>query len=338
MDFRNHRAAWTGKELVDKTDSWQYHFSAAENAEIRSLAERLVASMTPEQLRHLKPKDCPLPSLERQLARMSDDLELGRGFILLRGLEVDMSQEVVEAAYLALGAHLGVFVGQNASGDLLGHVRDDGSDPSDPTVRKYRLKVEQPFHVDGSDAVGLLCLKTAKSGGKSSIVSSVTIYNELVRRRPDLEPLTREPLYLDSYGQHKEGEDPWFKVPVFTGTRDNPSFFYIRWYVDQCQGVHPQVPRLRKEQIELLDLIDQLADEFKLDMDFQPGDIQLLSNRVILHAREGYEDWDEPDRKRHLLRLWLTLHRNAVDGKGVGGIDSKNGVKGLEPIAVSAKI
>jgi alpha-ketoglutarate-dependent taurine dioxygenase len=54
-------------------------------------------------------------------------------------------------------------------------------------------------------------------------------------------------------------------------------------------------------------MIEEIANspEFHVEMDFMPGDIQLLNNAVILHAREAYTDFDEPDRKRHLLRLWL---------------------------------
>jgi TfdA family taurine catabolism dioxygenase TauD len=40
-------------------------------------------------------------------------------------------------------------------------------------------------------------------------------------------------------------------------------------------------------------------------MELQPGDIQLVHNHTILHDRTAFEDFPEPERKRHLLRLWL---------------------------------
>ena len=49
------------------------------------------------------------------------------------------------------------------------------------------------------------------------------------------------------------------------------------------------------------------SPELYFDMDLAPGDIQWLSNHTILHARTGYGDYPEPERKRHLLRLWLSL-------------------------------
>jgi hypothetical protein len=243
----------------------------------------------------------------------------------VRGLPVDeLGEDGSAVAYVVLGVHLGVPVSQNAAGDLLGHVRDDGSDPNDPTVRRYRTRLAQPFHVDGSDVVGLLCLQPAKSGGLSQIVSSVTVYEEVARRRPDLEPLLHEPWFFDRYGEQRPGEQPWFAMPIVTGLPERFRFTYLRWYIDKAQS-HPEVPRLTVAQVELLDLIDELASDptLHLDMDFVPGDIQWLANRTILHSRTGYEDHEDPARRRHLLRLWLTLHRNTVAGVGVGGIPVK---------------
>jgi hypothetical protein len=256
----------------------------------------------------------------------ADELDRGRGFVLVRGVPVDgLGEEGSAIAYVILGVHLGVPVSQNAAGDLLGHVRDDGSDPDDPTVRRYRTRLAQPFHVDGSEVVGLLCLQPARSGGLSQIVSSVTVYEEVARRRPDLEPLLHERWYFDRYGEERAGERPWFAMPILSGLPNRFQFVYLRWYIDKAQS-HPDVPRLTDAQVELLDLIDALAQdpELHLDMDFAPGDIQWLANRTILHSRTAYEDHDDPAQQRHLLRLWLTLHRNTVEGAGVGGIPVKS--------------
>ena len=267
----------------------------------------------------------PLPALSKLIEGWADELDAGRGFVLVRGVPVDvLGEEGAAIAYVALGLHLGVPVSQNAAGDLLGHVRDDGSDPDDPTVRRYRTRLAQPFHVDGSDVVGLLCLQPAKSGGLSQIVSSVTVFEEVARRRPDLVGLLQAPWYFDRYGEEWPGERPWFEMPIVSGLPERFQVVYLRWYIDKAQS-HPDVPRLTDAQVELLDLIDGLAQEpeLHLDMDFVPGDIQWLANRTILHSRTAYKDHDDPARRRHLLRLWLTLHRNVVEGAGTGGIPVK---------------
>jgi hypothetical protein len=321
-DVSLNRAAWRGADLA-AANEWVHELSAAEIDELFDAVEVVRRSGGP--LDELRQEQVPLPMLSPVIDGWADELDAGHGFVLVRGLAVDeLGEQGASIAYVVLGVHLGVPVSQNADGDLLGHVRDDGSDPEDPTVRRYRTRLAQPFHVDGSDVVGLLCLQPAKSGGLSQIVSSVTVYNEVARRRPGLEPLLHEPWYFDRYGEERPGERPWFAAPIVSGLPDRFRFVYLRWYIDKAQD-HPDVPRLTDAQVELLELVDDLTQDpqLHLDMDFTPGDIQLLANRTILHSRTAYEDHDEPARRRHLLRLWLTLHRNVAAGTGLGGIPVK---------------
>jgi hypothetical protein len=316
-------AAWRGVDLA-KSREWVHDLSSAE---VDELAEAVSAARKSGiDAATLRRGDIVLPRLGPVIDDWADALDTGRGFVLVRGLPVDELGEADAAlAYVALGLRLGVPVSQNAEGDLLGHVRDDGSNPNDPTVRRYRTRLGQPFHVDGSDIVGLLCLRPAKSGGLSQIVSSVSIYHELLQRRPDLVPLLSATWYFDRYGEERAGEKPWFAMPIVSGLPGRFRFTYLRWYIDKAQD-HPAVPRLSAEQVELLDLVDELAQDplLRLDMDFLPGDIQLLANRTILHARTEYEDDPDPELRRHLLRLWLTLYRNTTDGGGRGGIPVKS--------------
>jgi hypothetical protein len=321
-DVSLHPAFWRGAELATSRE-WVHDLSAAEVAELVDAVATVRRSGVP--LDALRREQVPLPRLSPVIDGWADELDGRRGFVLVRGLPVEeLGEQGASIAYVVLGVHLGVPVSQNADGDLLGHVRDDGSDPEDPTVRRYLTRLAQPFHVDGSDVVGLLCLQPAKAGGLSQIVSSVTVYNELARRRPDLEPLLHEPWYFDRYGEERVGERPWFAAPIVSGLPDRFRFVYLRWYIDKAQR-HPEVPRLTDAHVELLDLIDELTEDpqLHLDMDFTPGDIQLLANRSILHSRTAYEDHDDAARRRHLLRLWLTVHRNVAAGTGLGGIPVK---------------
>ena len=142
--------------------------------------------------------DFPLPKLAAAIAGWMEQLDHGRGFLLVRSLPVQRYSEADAAlAYWGLGLQMGSPVSQNAAGDLLGHVRDTGADPKNPAVRLYKTRVDLGFHCDGSDVVGLLCLKPAKSGGVSRIVSSIAVYNEILRRRPELAPLLFEPFHWD---------------------------------------------------------------------------------------------------------------------------------------------
>ncbi len=180
-------------------------------------------------------------------------------------------------------------------------------DPKQPGIRLYRTRVKLGFHTDGADIIGLLCLTRAKAGGLSRIASSVTVFNEVMSRRPDLAPLLFENFYWDREADAKPGEPPYFAFPICRYANGRLGTLYLDWYIRNAQRF-PEVPRLTTSQLELLDLIDSIANDpkFYLDMDFEVGDIQLLKNAVILHARTEYEDWPEPEKKRHLLRLWLT--------------------------------
>jgi hypothetical protein len=188
---------------------------------------------------------------------------------------------------------------------MLGHVRDLGMSSSDPKVRIYQTNERQGYHTDSCDLVGLLCLKTAKAGGFSSLVSSVTLYNEMRRHRPDLLRCLFEPIETDRRGEVPEGQKPYFEIPVFNWYAGLLSAVYQRKYIDSARRF-VGTP-LTAQQQESLDLFDALCEDPRLcmSMEFLPGDVQLVHNHTLLHDRTAFEDWPEPDRKRHLLRLWL---------------------------------
>lgn len=298
-------AAWFGSDQRSRTD-WIYTLSEDENAELDAVIRAHCARR--ESLQEVVASEYPLPRLAPAIRGWMRELDDGRGFILVRGFPVEKYSEGDAAfAYWLIGLHMGRPVAQNRHGDILGHVRDDGADPNKFGIRLYRTRVKLDFHTDGADIIGLMCLRSAKSGGVSRIASSVSVFNEVMRRRPDLVPVLFEDFYWDREADARPGEPPYFKFPICRYDQDRLGVLYIGWYIRNAQRF-ADVPRLTAAQREVLDLIDSIANEpaFHVDMDFKPGDMQFLKNAVILHARTEYEDWGEPERKRHLLRLWLT--------------------------------
>jgi len=292
-------AAWRGKDVA----GWQREFSAAEIAEI----EAAVGAYRGDPAA-LSPANFSLPALGPALRAILKELLEGRGFILLRGLPVQSwSRERQALAYLGIGAWLGRFCSQNAKGHLLGHVKDLGLDIRDPHVRYYQTNRKLEYHTDSVDIVGLLCLQPAKAGGESYIASSMTVYNEILRRRPDLMPALFEPFPTDRRGEVPEGMKPWFDIPIYHWHAGRLSCIYVRQYIESAQKLFPEARRLTRAQVEAMDLMDELCNDpaIHLAMDFRPGDIQLLHNHQILHSRSDFENWPEPERHRHLLRMWL---------------------------------
>ena len=298
------RSAWYGAEMGGRKD-WVERLSEAEVAEVENAVRRLEESK--RDLASVTAQDVPLPTLAPRLQCLLDEVLNGRGFVLIKSLPLDRwTRRQAAIAFLAIGVHLGNLRMQNAEGHLLGHVKDLGRSSDDPHTRIYQTRERQTHHTDSCDVVALLCLQTAKSGGLSNLVSSTTIFNEILRRRPDLLRVLLDPIETDRRGEVPEGTKPYFTIPVFNYHDGLISAIYQRQYIESARRFSGVAP-LTSAQIEALDLLDQLANDPNLNlmMELQPGDIQLVHNHTILHDRTAFEDFPEPDRKRHLLRLWL---------------------------------
>ena len=327
-------AAWFGRDLQN-SDEWIETLSAAEIDELLGAVERVTAAGT--TMLDMSTDDVPLPTLGPRMRALANELDQGRGFWLLRGLPIDQLTERQAAfAYWTLGLHMGTPVSQNARGHLLGHVIDEGGDYKvDSGVRGYQTRLRLPYHTDSSDIVGLLCLKPARSGGLSSVASTTTTFNEVLRRRPDLAPMFFDEWYYDRRNEERPGEDPFFTTPLAHLEDGQLSIRYVRNFLDSAQR-HDAVPRRTERQTEFLDLIDEISHEdgVALHMDFQPGDIQFVCNYTTFHSRTAYEDFDDPADKRHLLRLWLTLPngRPLPTDFGRGKQAGQSGRGGIAPV------
>lgn len=300
-------STWYGPDMDQRKSEWMMELQPVEIAELEKAAEpwlysdQNIASLTAEKF--------PLPALGPKLILLRDELIHGRGFALFRGLPVSKYNErEAGIIFYGLGRHLGSPRSQNAMGHMLGHVRDLGKKSSDPNTRIYQTNERQTFHTDSCDVVGLLCLKTAKKGGTSLLVSASAIFNEMHKHRPDLLELLMQPIATDRRGEVPQGMLPYLLIPVFSFYQGELTVFYQRQYIDSAQRFD-DAPRLTPLHVEALNMFDALANDPKLylSMELHAGDIQFVYNHALLHDRTGFEDWDEPAQKRHLLRLWLSI-------------------------------
>ena len=299
-------AAWKRRDLENAP--WRVRLGTDEIAEMRRAVSDWLARKLP--LADMTMSDFPLPTLAPSIAAWRREVSDGRGLQVVSGVPVGAwSVEESSIFFWGLGQHLGLPGAQNRRGDLLGHVRDTGADRTDRYVRQYLTTQNIPFHCDAADMVGLLCLAKAKSGGLSRIASSVSVYNELLRRRPDLAQRLFEPFMLDT---RDEAEANGMKVLPVPPCRHAAGVLRTFWHAEyfRTSQRHEGV-RLTDAENELFDLYDEISatPEFFIDMNLEPGDIQLLSNHTVVHSRTEYEDYAEPERKRHLLRLWITARR-----------------------------
>lgn len=297
---------WDGLELNNRTD-WIQHITPDEIHELELMLRSLQDKTF--EVTELTREDFSLPMLEDRFASIRFDLEGGRGFALVRGIPVTRySVKENQTLFWALALLLGDPIGQDGAGTKMHSVANTHKRVEETSeVRSYQTDDELTFHNDGGDAFMLLCLRTAKSGGMSKLVSVERIYNEVLKRRPDLIKVLREPFHFDTRQQHPTG----LKIqtsPIFNFFDGRLSALYKRRYIMTAQRF-PEVPKLTQQQEEAIALVESICNDPQVQLSFymEPGDIQIGNNYSVLHARSKFEDYDDPAERRHLLRVWLTL-------------------------------
>ncbi|MFF3448734.1 TauD/TfdA family dioxygenase [Streptomyces sp. NPDC002667] len=311
-------SVWKGPEPT-RPGPWQLRLSEAWIAELDSaLRETRRRDLT---LLRLTAADFPLPGLAAGLAHLSETLEHGRGFAVVRGIPVErLGETAASTVFWGIGRHLGHPVPQNADGLVLGHLRDTGGDPGDPSVPGHRSREAEPFHTDPTDLLALMALRTPRTGARVRLVSSAAVLGAVLELRPDLAERLHRTYHFDRRGEHAPGERPWTTAPLLSrhdGPGGSPSTRYDRCRIESAQRF-PEVPRLEPADRELFDLVDSVAasPEYRLDLDLTAGDLLLVNTHRVMHVRPAFEDDGPPAPSGHLLRLWLALPR------GPGGQDA----------------
>ena len=302
-------AEWRARDIADRS-LWTYRLTGDDIAELEAALAHAKARCA--DVLDIGRDDFPLPVLGARIRGFEDELIDGRGFQLISGLPVERYGDAdASAIYWGIGMHLGTPWPQNKHGHLLGDVTDQGRRVSDPTARGNELgPVGMPYHSDGSDLVGLMCLRKAIAGGISTVANAVLAHNEMVRTRPDLAAELYQPMIYDFRGEEQPGHAPTYTMPVFTRHGQRLFVRYIRPYIESARR-HPGVPAITAAQREAFDLLDRMCHnpDFNVFMDLQPGDMQFINNYHVLHARTAFEDHPEPGRKRFLKRLWLETRK-----------------------------
>lgn len=263
--------------------------------------------------------DLPL-ELQATLLSLRHKILHGPGFYVLKGFPVQRWPiEVTAAAYLMVGAYLGNAVSQNGKGHLLGHVKDvEGKNFTGKNIDKiriYRTTARQHFHVDSSGGlIGLCCLRTAREGGESDVVSSHNLWNYLQAHRPDVAKTLATPnWWFDRKGEvNANGQKPYFKRAIVSLVKGEPANRlvtqidpYYLWSTTRFIE-SGELPPLSEEQKEAMKVLEETSQKLSLHMILEVGDLQFVSDTHVLHSRTAYVDHEPPTPKRHLLRLWLS--------------------------------
>ena len=297
-------SAWYGSEM--ETDrSWEYFL---EDGHVRELEDALSAvKKSGLALAEISPAGFPLTKLSGMLAEIAADLQSGRGFALLRGFPVaDHDLAELELMYYGMCRHIGMGMTQNSDAGLIHYVTAGALKPNQGS-RGVGFPKFVRLHVDLMDIVSLLCVRQAPDAPQSHLASSTTIYNEILKRRPDLMPRLHEGFEWDRMGEHGAGEEATsgYRVPLFSQTNGVVSCRYNRSWMESANARKNEP--MSADDAAILDLIDEIAAETRLAFPFQSGDVQFCSNYTILHGRDAHAVEQVEDRMRLLLRIWLNV-------------------------------
>jgi hypothetical protein len=320
-----HPSAWQVADFSSPAD-YTIELDATQLRDIGRAMEQIKSAGL--GLDDLQREHFEVPSLRPVIGEIRHQIEDGPGFVLLRRLPVeDYSKDEIGMIFWGIGTHLGRGLSQSVLGDRLGHVKDFSRD--DPLARAYRNKQELSPHTDSCDLVGLMCLRDAKTGGVSRLTSALTVHNVMLEECPEaLERLYRGYVF-HRRGEEKPGDLPHtpYRVPVYSNTDGKVSARYVRTYVEAGEAAAGRP--MGEAELGVLDRFEEVTKrpELMLDFTLQPGEIYFINNYTILHARTAFDDFDEEDRRRHLLRLWLEVPQMRPVHPHIrsGGIDAVPG-------------
>jgi hypothetical protein len=311
-------SAWRRAEL--RAEDWRVTLSGACLDEIRRIADDLRRYPLPPIVR--SPDEFEMPACRAAMEEARRMLEHGVRFAIVDRLPIDeIGAEAAVAVYWLLSSLVARPVAQSLDGKLIYDVRDTGKAALPGSgVRPDQTNIELKFHTDNSynttppDCVVLLCLRTARAGGHSRVASFHTLHNALLTRRPEVLPRLHRPFWFDRQREFHAGEEPVFAAPVFTAADE----LNARFSAHQIRGGYALKGEAVDEEgaVALAALLELFEDEaLSADFDLEPGQLQFVANRVLGHSRTAFDDHPDPDRRRHLVRLWLRDHgRRAYPG------------------------
>ncbi len=292
----NSSGSWKGKEISGQPD-WQIDLTENHIKEINEL---------------ISGNGQKNSSITQLFADARETLENGPGVVLIRNCPVhDLNEGEAKKLFSILASLIGTLVSQSSEGELIFSVRDSGYKEDDPRSRGPNTRKKLSFHSDRCDVIGFLCLKQAMSGGENQIVSSIAIHNHLVENEPELIKYLYEPFYYRRHNVDTGNELPYCRQPIFSVTEGKFACNLLRVLIDRAYAM-PELPDMSEEQKRALDAIEETASLTEMHFNFRqrPGDILFLNNWTTLHRRSEFIDFPDPEKKRHILRAWISPPNN----------------------------
>lgn len=247
------------------------------------------------------------------------------GVVLLSGFNVaDYGESAGRLLLSQLGYALGNVLDKRG---ILYDVCDRGQDHRQDNVLFSSTCTSPGFHTDSTDAdlmpglVALFCIRTAQSGGINRLANTLSVYQQLLQSQPDVlrrlcQDFIRDKIVVGESGTRSLADRLRNSFPVFQWGRWYPGLTcrYMRYWIE-AGHTKADLP-LTEAELWALDQFEAALNQENMtyQLQLQPGDMLFLNNHLITHDRTEYVDWDQPEEKRHLVRMWVgndALHVNA---------------------------
>lgn len=333
-----HPGIWAGYELESRQE-WKVCLGQEEIGELIAAADQ--SSHLP--IGQIRKENFPLPTLGKSLDKIQDNLENSIGATLIKGFPAqDLGEDIATRAFWGICSHIGTAVSQSALGERIFSVRNEGYQDGDNRQRGPNTSRKLSFHSDRSDVIAFLCWKQAKSGGENQIVHAMALHNAILHRSPGLLEELYQPYYFKRHNVDSAHELPYCRQPIFSVTDGHFACNILRVLIDRAYNL-PELPDMTLLQKDALDLVEETAGDPSLHYAFRqdPGDLLFLNNFTVLHRRNAFTDYPQPDRKRHIYRIWLSVPNSRpldpLFKENYGAVEPGALRGGMKPDAKSAK-
>jgi alpha-ketoglutarate-dependent taurine dioxygenase len=300
------RRAWV-RDTLSPAD-WLVNLPAGAVDELEGAVHQLRREPLPTLL--LSPTQFDLPQCRKVMAAVGRQLRDGIGLVVLDRVPVErFSVDENRAVGWLLGSLLGRLVAQKWDGAMVYDVRDTGKALT-YGVRRSVTNLDLQFHTDAPwlaappELVGLLCLHPALEGGVSRFVSLVTAHAEMERTHPALLKRLYEPMPWDRQAEHAPDDVKVSWQPVFERTAGGLRGRYNHSLVESAADLEGKA--IDEDGRDALAAMSAIINSPAHWVEFiiGQGQVQYLNNRLFAHSRTPFRDAEEPERKRHLIRLW----------------------------------
>ena len=297
--------------IINEKLAWDESFKTATHEYFIKLSDKAIKELLNNK-NNLKQEDISFfPILKTEILKIKKILLEEHGFVIIDGKSfLEFSKEDVKSIYIIISKLLGVLIPQNIKNEILIEVKDEGKSMK-TGGRYHQTKDGGSCHTDSPqwentpDFIGLCCIHPAKIGGINKYISAYTIHNSFIKENMDMLEVLYQKFYFDKRGEYKTGEEPTIFEPIIKFENNKITFRYLRAYIDQ--GYKIQNKELTSEQLKSLELLDNLLDNPKniVEYTLQKYDMTFFNNNWIIHGRTNFEDFEDLEKKRLMLRVWI---------------------------------